>query len=100
MQSEVKKVEISKWKVFSQGSALTAENHSVSLSNVFMTMKNGNLVSIDKQKILTHFNRQKITDALIYDILKPALMGKTVSYSKGADGDYYMDGELSDYIVN
>ena len=57
----------------------------------------GDGVIIDENDIRNYYERSRITDGLIQE-LSQTLHNVWIEYYESEGGDYYLDGELSDYI--
>lgn len=57
----------------------------------------GDKVNIDEDDIRDYYDRSRITDVLINE-LSNDLHNVWINYSEGDDEDYWLGGELSDYI--
>lgn len=98
MEGVVKKINRSVWFFDGPNSHHTTDDHSTRQTCTYVVLDNGDKVILEESEILSCYGRQRITETLIYDVLGKSLVGKNVSYAKGSNGDYYLDGPLSQYL--
>ena len=97
MRGKVKYVTRSVWYVESQSDHWSSDVHALRCTDTYAVLYNGNNVSIDEDDIRDYYGRSKITRELVSE-LSNDLHNEWIEYYEDEDGDYYLDGELSDYI--
>lgn len=65
--------------------------------DIWAVLTNGDEVYIDSDDVLDYYGRQRLTRGLVHQ-LSDDLEGETIEYYLDDDGDWSLDGELSDYI--
>lgn len=75
----------------------SSDNHAVRYTNTYAVLYNGDEVDIDEGDIRGYYDRSRITRDLIGE-LSNNLHNVWIEYYEDEDGDYCLDGELSDYI--
>ena len=71
--------------------------HAVRYTKTYAVLYNGDEVDIDEDDIRDYYDRSRITRDLVSE-LSDALHNEWIEYYEDEDGDYCLDGELSDYI--
>ncbi len=71
--------------------------HAVRYTNTIAVLYNGDKVYLDEDDIRDYYDHQRITSAVINE-LNNDLHNVYIEYEEDEDGDYCLDGTLSDYI--
>ena len=71
--------------------------HAVRHTNTYAVLYNGDEVNIDEDDIRDYYDRSRITRELVSELIND-LHNVWIEYYEDEDGDYCLDGELSDYI--
>lgn len=97
MRGKVKYVTRSIWYKENVQTVWSSDYHAVRYTNTYAVLYNGDKVNIDEDDIRDYYDRSRITDVLINE-LSNDLHNVWINYSEGDDEDYWLGGELSDYI--
>lgn len=97
MRGKVKYVTRSTWYVENQSDHWRSDVHPVRYTNTYAVLYNGDEVDIDEDDIRDCYDRSRITRELVSE-LSDDLHNVWIEYYEDEDGDYCLDGELSDYI--
>ncbi|MBD5289936.1 MAG: hypothetical protein HDS26_04540 [Bacteroides sp.] len=97
MRGKVKYVTRSVWYRENESSQHSSDWHAVRYTCTYAVLYNGDEVEIDEDDIRDYYDRTNITRELISE-LSDELHNEWIEYYEDDDGDYCMDGELSDYI--
>ena len=97
MRGKVKYVTRSIWYEENQSDQWRSDVHAVRYTNTYAVLYNGDEVDIDEDDIRDYYDRSRITRDLVSE-LSNDLHNEWIEYYEDEDGDYCLDGELSDYI--
>ena len=97
MRGKVKYVTRSIWYKENQSDHWRSDEHAVRYTNTYAVLYNGDEVCIDEDDIRDYYDRSRITRELVSE-LSDDLHNVWIEYYEDEDGDYCLDGELSDYI--
>ena len=97
MKGKVKYVTRSVWYEEPQSDHWSSNEHATRCTNTYAVLTNGDEVDIDEDDIRDYYDCSRITKNIIYQLSR-SLRGELIEYSQDWDGDYSLDGELSDYI--
>ena len=97
MRGIVKYVTRSIWYEENQSEHWSSDVHAVRYTNPYAVLYNGDEVDIDEDDIRDYYDRSRITRDLVSE-LSDDLHNEWIEYYEDEDGDYCLDGELSDYI--
>lgn len=97
MRGKVKYVTRSVWYVEQTSDHWRSDVHPVRYTNTYAVLYNGDEVDIDEDDIRDYYDCTYITRNLISE-LSDDLHNEWIEYSQDYDGDYSLDGALSDYI--
>lgn len=97
MRGKVKYVTRSIWYKENQSVHWSSDLHAVRYTNTYAVLYNGDEVVIDEDDIRDYYDRSRITRDLVSE-LSNDLHNEWIEYYEDEDGDYCLDGELSDYI--
>ena len=97
MRGNVKYVTRSIWYEENQSDHWRSDIHAVRYTNTYAVLYNGDEVDIDEDDIRDYYDRSRITRDLVSE-LSNDLHNEWIEYYEDEDGDYCLDGELSDYI--
>ena len=97
MRGKVKYVTRSIWYEENQSDHWRSDVHAVRNANTYAVLYNGDKVDIDEDDIRNYYDRSRITRDLVSE-LSDDLHNEWIEYYEDEDGDYCLDGELSDYI--
>lgn len=97
MRGKVKYVTRSIWYEENQSGHWRSDVHPVRYTNTYAVLYNGDEVDIDEDDIRDYYDRSRITRELVSE-LNDDLHNVWIEYYEDEDGDYCLDGELSDYI--
>jgi hypothetical protein len=97
MRGKVKYVQRSVWYVENSGDHWSSNSHPRRETNTYAVLYDGTNVNIDEDDIRDYYDRQNITNGLIKE-LSDDLHNVWIEFSEGWDGDYWMEGELEDFL--
>ena len=97
MRGKVKYVTRSVWFVEAQDSVPSHDTHAIRHTCTYAVLYNGDNVEIDEDDIRDYYGCRNLTTNRIAE-LSEDLHNVYIEYSEDWDGDYCLDGELSDYI--
>lgn len=97
MKGKVKYVTRDVWYEESQSDHWRSDVHPVRNTNTYAVLYNGDEVDIDEDDIRDYYGCSRITRELVSE-LSDDLHNEWIEYYEDEDGDYSLDGELSDYI--
>lgn len=97
MRGKVKYVTRSICYEENQSDHWSSDVHAVRYTNTYAVLYNGDEVDIDEDDIRDYYDRSRITRDLVSE-LSDDLHNEWIEYYEDEDGDYCLDGELSDYI--
>ncbi len=97
MRGKIKYIRRNVWYVGNQAYHWSSDFHDVRCTRTFAMLYSGDGVIIDEDDIRNYYGRSRITDGLIQE-LNQTLHNVWIEYYEGEGGDYYLDGEFSDYI--
>lgn len=97
MRGKVKYVTRSIWYEENPSDHWRSDVHAVRYTNTYAVLYNGDEVDIDEDDIRDYYDRSRITRELVNE-LSNDLHNEWIEYYEDEDGDYCLDGELSDYI--
>lgn len=97
MRGKVKYVTRSVWYVESEDSIHSHDTHAIRYTCTYAVLYNGDEVDIDEDDIRDFYGCRNLTADRISE-LNDDLHNVWIEYSEDWDGDYCLDGELSDYI--
>ena len=97
MRGKDKYVTRSVWYEECQSYHWSSDVHSVRCTNTYAVLYNGDEVDIDEDDIRDYYDCSNITRDLVSG-LSYDLHNEWIEYYEDEDGDYCLDGELSDYI--
>lgn len=97
MRGKVKYVTREVWYREDSSSHWSSDEHPVRETSTYAVLYDGDEVEIDEDDIRCYYERGRITTGLIQQ-LSDDLHNEWIDYYEDDDGDYWLDGELSDYI--
>lgn len=97
MKGKVKYVTRSVWYEENQSDHWSSHEHATRCTNTYAVLYNGDEVDIDEDDIRDYYDCSHITSNIIRQ-LSDDLHNEWIEYSEDWDGDYSLDGDLSDYI--
>lgn len=97
MRGKVKYVTRNVWTVEVTENHWDSDLHPVRYTETYAVLYNGDEVDIDEDDIRDYYDRSRITNGLINE-LSNDLHNVWIDYYEDEDGDYCLDGCLSDYI--
>ena len=97
MRGKVKYVKRSVWFVEAQESIPNHDTHAISHTCTYAVLYNGDNVDIDEDDIRDYYGCRNLTANRIAE-LSENLHNVYIEYSEDWDGDYYLYGELCDYL--
>ena len=97
MRGKVKYVKREEWFKENSSDHWSSDVHAVRYTNTYAVLFNGDKVCIDEEDIRYYYGYSRITKSLI-SRLNDDLKYKRIEYDQDWDGDYSLDGSLSDYI--
>ena len=97
IRGKVKYVTRSIWYEENKSDHWRSDVHAVRYTNTYAVLYNGDEVDIDEDDIRDYYDRSRITRDLVSE-LSDDLHNEWIGYYEDEDGDYCLDGELSDYI--
>lgn len=97
MEAKVKFVTRSVWFVENQQDHWRSDVHAVRCTNTYAVLYNGDKVNIDEDDIRDYYETRYITAGVI-SALSESLHNVYIDYYEDEDGDYWLNGNLEDYI--
>ena len=97
MRGKVKYVTRDVWEKEIQSNHWSSDYHTERCTNTYAVLYDGNEVEIDEDDIRDYYDCCRITGNIVNQ-LSDDLHNEWIEYSEDWDGDYSLDGELSDYI--
>ncbi len=97
MEAKVKFVTRSVLFVENQQDHWRSDVHAVRCTITYAVLYNGDEVNIDEDDIRDYYETRYITAGVI-SALSESLHNVYIDYYKDEDGDYWLDGNLEDYI--
>lgn len=98
MRGKVKYTRRNTWYTESQQYHWSSDVHPERHTCSYAVPYNGDTVYIDEDDIRSYYNRRKINDNLVDNILSNDLHNVYIEYYEDDEGDYCLDGKLNDYI--
>lgn len=97
MRGKVKNVRRSQWYSENSADHWSSNSHAVRHTNTYAELYDGTCVDIDEDDIRDFYEVRNLTRDVIDD-LNDDLHNEYINYYADEDGDYCLDGDLSDYI--
>ena len=97
MRGKIKYVTRSVWYVENRQDHWRSDVHAVRCTNTYAVLYNGDKVSIDEDGIRDFYDCSRLTQNRISE-LNDDLHNVWIEYEEDYDGDYWLEGDLEDYI--
>lgn len=97
MRGKVKYVTRSVWYKENQAFHWSSDIHAMRYTNTYAVLYNGDQVDLDEDDIREFYDRTRITYDLVQE-LSNDLHNEWIEYNEDEEGDYCLDGCLSNYI--
>ena len=97
MRGKVKYVTREVWYVENSENHWSSELHARRCTNTYAVLYNDDNVDIDEDDIRDYYDCHNLTGNIIQQ-LNDDLHNEWIEYYEDEDGDYCLDGSLSDYI--